>query len=88
MNITEFIQQFYMPIIIVACLCVGYIIKKINFIPDKYIPLIMGVLGVVFAFISNGISFEIFVCGLFSGLASTGMHQIFKQIIKDDDYAI
>lgn len=86
MNITDFIQQFYMPIIIVACLCVGYILKKIDFIPDKFIPLVMGILGVVFAFISNGLSFEVFVGGLFSGLASTGMHQVFKQIIEGDDY--
>lgn len=86
MNITEFIQQFYMPIIIVACLCVGYILKKIDFIPDKFIPLVMGILGVVFAFISNGLSFEVFVGGLFSGLASTGMHQVFKQIISGEDY--
>lgn len=88
MNISEFIQQFYMPIIIIACLCMGYIIKKIDFIPDKYIPLIMGGLGIIFAFVSNGISFEVFVGGLFSGLASTGMHQVFKQIIKDDGYTI
>ena len=86
MNITDFIQQFYMPIIIVACLCVGYILKKIDFIPDKFIPLVMGILGVVFAFISNGLSFEVFVGGLFSGLASTGMHQVFKQIISGEDY--
>ena len=77
-----------MPIIIIACLCIGYIIKKINFIPDKFIPLIMGCLGILFAFISNGLSFEMFVGGLFSGLASTGMHQLFKQIIEDDGYTI
>lgn len=86
MDIGTFIQQFYMPIIIVACLCIGYILKKIDFVPDKYIPLIMGVLGTVFAFISNGISFDNFVGGLFSGLASTGFHQLFKQLIEGDDY--
>ena len=86
MDITTIIEQFYMPIIIIACLCIGYILKKIDFVPDKFIPLIMGILGVAFAFISNGLSFEIFVGGLFSGLASTGLHQVFKQIIEGNDY--
>ncbi len=86
MDITTIIEQFYMPIIIVACLCIGYILKKIDFVPDKFIPLIMGILGVTFAFISNGLSFEVFVGGLFSGLASTGLHQVFKQIIEGNDY--
>lgn len=79
----DFITEFYVPIVVLACLCVGYIIKKIDIIPDNYIPAILGVLGVVFAFISQGISFESFVEGMFSGLASTGLHQAFKQIIEN-----
>lgn len=82
MDLLQFVQDYYMPIIILACLCIGYIIKHLDWIPDKFIPLIMGCLGVGFAFLAKGFSFEIFVGGLFSGLASTGFHQLFKQLIE------
>ena len=81
----SFITEYYIPIIIVACLCVGYIIKKWEKIPDKYIPTIVGVLGVIFGFITQGFSFEAFTAGLASGLGSTGFHQAFKQIIENKD---
>lgn len=83
-----FITDYYMPIIVLACLCIGYMIKKIDKIPDKYIPTIMGVLGVIFGFITNGISFYSFTGGMVSGLASTGLHQAFKQIIENKDDAV
>lgn len=86
-NLGELLQTYYMPAVFVACLCMGYIIKRIDFIPDKYIPLIVGTLGVIFGFMSADFSFITFVCGLFSGLASTGAHQLLKQLIeKRDEY--
>lgn len=86
-NLGELIQTYYMPLVFVACLCIGYIIKRIDFISDKYIPLIVGALGVIFGFMSADFSFATFVGGLVSGLASTGFHQIFKQLIeKRDEY--
>ena len=67
-----------------VCLCVGYIIKKsVSFIPNKFIPLIMGILGVILNVWLNAFAFtpEILLGGLFSGLASTGLHQLFTQLI-------
>ncbi len=68
------------------CLCLGFILKsavvtdKIN----RYIPLIMGVLGVVLAFwIFNAMTPEVLLTGLFSGLASTGAYEAFKNLIKN-----
>ena len=83
----EFINDYLVAIILVICLCVGYIIKKIEFIPNKYIPLIMGVLGVILSLvnaITNNLPIDLIVIaqGLVSGLASTGMHQAFTQIIE------
>ena len=50
---------------------------------NKYIPLIMGALGVVLnVWINLGITPQILLGGLFSGLASTGMHQVFKNLIN------
>ena len=88
MDIT-FLTEFAVPIIVGICLCIGYIIK--NMIPsdgiNKYIPLIMGALGVVLnVWINLGITPQILLGGLFSGLASTGLHQAFKNLIdhKED----
>lgn len=82
------ITDYFMPIIVLACLCIGYMIKKINIIPDKYIPTIMGILGIIFGFITNGFTFIAFTGGMLSGLASTGLHQAFKQIIENKDGSI
>ena len=83
MDIT-FLTEFTVPIIVGVCLCAGYIIK--NMIPsdgiNKYIPLIMGALGVALnVWINLGITPQILLGGLFSGLASTGLHQAFKNLI-------
>ena len=87
MNVT-FLTEFAVPIIVGICLCVGYIVK--NMIPsdgiNKYIPLIMGALGVALnVWINLGITPRILLGGLFSGLASTGMHQVFKNLINKEE---
>lgn len=82
----EFLENYMVLIIIGICLCVGYIIK--NIFPgdkiNKFIPLIMGALGVVINLWLNKMNFtpEILLGGLVSGLSSTGMHQAFKQFLK------
>lgn len=79
-----FLQSFCIPTIVGICLCVGYVVKSsLTFIPNKYIPLIMAVLGLVLnIFINSGFTADIILGGLFSGLASTGAHQIFKEMIQ------
>lgn len=76
--------NFAVPIVVGICLCVGYLLKHIvttNAI-NKYIPTIMGVLGVMLnVWINLDLTPEILLGGLISGLASTGLHQAFKQII-------
>ena len=88
MNITELIQQFCVPCILVVCYCIGFAIKKTNLIKDNYIPAIMVVLGGISGFIVNGLSYESIAVGVASGLAATGAHQIIKQLSKDDGYSI
>lgn len=75
-------------IIVGICLCVGYVIKhSLDFIPNKYIPLIMACLGLVMSICTNldKITLEVILTGLFSGLASTGLHQVFKNLIEKGD---
>ena len=84
----EFLNDYVVIIVLGICLCVGYVLK--NLIPtdkvNRYIPLTMGILGVVLNVWLNSFTFtpEILLGGLVSGLASTGMHQLFKQFIGGD----
>ena len=84
MNI-EFLNEYLVLLVVGICLCVGYILKnvvtgdKIN----RFIPLIMGLLGVALnVWIMAAVTPEVILGGLFSGLASTGLHQLFKQLIN------
>ena len=79
-----FLTEYVLPIILGICLCVGYILKNVvpNENVNRFIPLIMGILGVVLnVWINMSFTAEILLGGLFSGLASTGLHQIFTQLI-------
>lgn len=83
----SFISQMYMPMVMALCLVVGYILKHwITDIDNKYIPTILVILGAITACMSaRGITLELVVSGALSGLASTGLHQTFKQIIGEKE---
>lgn len=69
---------------LVACLIVGYLFKMWMPADNKWIPTILVVFGAVICCIANtGISLEYIVAGAFTGLASTGLHQAFTQIINN-----
>ena len=82
-----FLLNYTEPVVIGICLCVGYIIKSsLDFIPNKYIPLIMAVLGlVVNVLINKGIDGNVALAGMISGLSSTGLHQTFKNLIAKEN---
>lgn len=75
----------YINIVVLGiCLCVGYVIKNsLDFIPNKYIPLIMLILGTVLNVICNitNITGEVVLAGMISGLASTGLYELFKNLL-------
>ena len=80
-----FLTEFAVPIIVGVCLCVGYVIKNVVTTDaiNKYIPLIMAILGVVLnIWINMSFTPEILLGGMFSGLASTGLYEAFKQLTK------
>lgn len=86
----KFITENFVPVIIVACVLVGYIIKvtpPFAKVANNYIPLIVTLLGAVLGALINGLSIEAIVYGAVSGLASTGLHQVFTQLlnIKEND---
>ena len=69
------LTEYAIPLIVGMCLCVGYIIK--NLVPsdsiNRFIPLIMGIIGVLLNYwVNQQFTAEVLIGGLFSGLASTG----------------
>ena len=79
----SWIKEMYVPIILVACLVVGYVLKRwIKDVDNKWIPTIVTALGAVLGAVLNGVGIEQIVAGAVTGLASTGLHQLFKQLIE------
>ena len=83
----EILNDYIVIVVMAICLCIGYVIKNsLDFIPNKYIPLIMGILGVVLNTWLNGFVFtpDILLGGLASGLASTGAFEAVKQLTSNE----
>ena len=79
----EFLSNYVVVVVMAICLCLGYIIKhSINMIPNKFIPLILAVIGTILNVWINGWTFtpEILLGGLASGLASTGTFEMVRNI--------
>lgn len=76
--------------IVVICYVVGFCLKKVKKVNDSFIPIIVsalgGILGILsFYLVPDYPSTDIInalAIGLFSGLASTGINQVYKQINK------
>ncbi|MTK22505.1 holin [Turicibacter sanguinis] len=86
MDIT-FLNEYFIPVIVGICLCVGYVIKtSIPKVNNSLIPMILSILGLLInIWINSAINPSIVLGGLFSGLASTGLHQLFKNLIKVEE---
>ena len=80
----EFITAYFIPVVLLAGLIVGYIMK--NFLPtdNKWIPLVLALLGAVLGCVANkSVDLNSIVAGAMSGLAAVGLHQAFKQFIDE-----
>ncbi|MCI9596547.1 MAG: hypothetical protein HFE75_04470 [Firmicutes bacterium] len=81
----EFIMDMYIPVVMIACLVLGFILKKWYPLDNKWIPTILVAVGAVLGCVANGgIILDGVVAGAVTGLASTGLHQAFKQLLKLD----
>ena len=78
----EFLKEYLVLVVLGICLCAGYILKHL--IPtekiNRFIPLIMGLLGVILNLWLSGwvLTPQVLLGGLASGLAATGVHQAAK----------
>ena len=83
-------QEYIVPTIMIAGLCVGYVMKQWLPMDNKFIPTVLLILGAISGAILFGADFKGIVSGALSCLASVGMHQVFKQLLKlpmgDDEY--
>lgn len=82
------LEKYFVVSVMVACLILGYLIKHTSIfkrIPNSDIPAIVAVVGALLNVLISGFSLEHFIFGALMGLASTGMHQTFKQYIEGDD---
>ena len=67
----SFLSNYTVAVIVGICL------------DNKYIPTLVALLGAALnIWIMGGVSPDIILAGAFSGLASTGLHQAFKQMIE------
>ncbi|MCI7638890.1 MAG: phage holin family protein [Clostridiales bacterium] len=81
----EILNTFVNPVIVCFCLVVGYAIKHLlPKVSNRIIPTVVVIVGIVVALWINQwavITPDIILSGALSGLASTGLHQLFKQWI-------
>ena len=80
------LTKYFVLVVVVACLIVGYVIKHATFlkkIPNDDIPCILAIFGAVLNLAVSGLSLESVVWGALMGLASTGMHQTFSNWIEN-----
>ena len=92
MDIT-LVDAMIIPMITIASLCIGYVMKHWLPSDDKWIPTVLLVFGALSGVILFGVQYEGIVKGLVSGLAAVGLHQAFKQHLKlpmgdDEIYAM
>lgn len=78
------ITEFISPIILIACLGIGYTLHTLhNKILNSFIPIISASLGIGAAIWSFGtLDLNTIVIGMISGLASTGLYEAFKNMLN------
>lgn len=81
----EIFNNYLIPVIVGLCLVVGFLIKHVTSADNRFIPIVVTVLGVALSIWISWpeITPEVILSGAVSGLASTGMHQLFKQWVDN-----
>lgn len=84
----NFLLNYINPLILGICLATGYALKTaFAKFPNKYIPLSALILGTLIAILINlkaGINAEVVLGGMISGLASTGLYEMLRNLLNKD----
>ncbi|GFK24871.1 phage holin family protein [Tetragenococcus halophilus] len=78
------LNEYLIPVVVVACLVVGYVIRVTPILQParESIPLIVGILGAILGGVIQGFTVEAIIMGAVSGLASTGLNQVFRKTLN------
>lgn len=79
----SWLKAYMNEAIIALCVAIGLLYKHCSPLDNKYIPLLVAVVGIGAAVAihwHDGITMLVFVEGIWSGLASTGLHQLFTKL--------
>lgn len=81
----EVLSNYVVAITMAICLAIGYLIKhSLNCIPNKYIPLILAIIGIgVNVWVNQTFTPEILLGGIASGLAATGAFEAVRNITNN-----
>ena len=82
------LSEYFVLVVLVACLVVGYIIKHATFfkwVNNNDIPVILAIVGAIINPLVSGLSVETVVYGALMGLSSTGLHQAFKKYVEKSE---
>lgn len=85
----NFILEYIDLVTLGICLCVGFALKYaklFEWLGNHYIPLSMLVLGTVINILINwpGINAQVILGGMISGLASTGLYEMMRNLLDKD----
>lgn len=90
-DLLNFVSQYAVFPIAIICFVVGYIIKHfIPKLPNKFIPLILAILGLFLNIAFSGwkFSFDIAVTGLCSGIVATGSFELVRNLMNKSDKTV
>lgn len=89
MSDLTFLMEFIDPITLGICLCIGFALKYAKIFEkfgNQYIPLSMLILGCIIGVITHigNINATVVLGGMISGLASTGLYEMLRNLLKYD----
>lgn len=85
----NFLLDYIDVVTLGICLCVGFALKYaklFDWLGNQYIPLSMLVLGTIINVLINwpGINAAVVLGGMISGLASTGLYEMMRNLLDKD----
>jgi len=83
----SYLLNFIDPIIMGICLAMGYALKNaFEKFPNKFIPVTAMTSGMILSIVLNlhNITAEIILGGMISGLASTGLYEMLRNLINKE----
>lgn len=85
----SFLMDYVNLVTLGICLCVGFALKYAKLfekLGNQYIPLCMLILGTFINVLVNwpGINAQVILGGMISGLASTGLYEMMRNLLDKD----